>query len=328
VLIASGPDYASPLSLYRTPLADILPAAPTGRCSRAVQAACSPMQAGSIPSPAIFREVRDGDAVLGPLVPPHRYPGAHRRHGHVGPDDKPLIVLSRTRKAAWRLMLSDQGWLWTRGFEGGGPQTELLRRMAHWLMKEPDLEEEALTGRQEQGHSWSSAAPCPSESEPVTVTAPSGEETHGGASGGPPGLFQARLEVTEAGIHRLDDGTMTSVAAVGSPDSLETLDLHATADKLQPVVQESRGGIAWLGRHRRCRGRQTCRNWSKSSAGPRHGRSGLARVPEHRRLYGARHRGTAAVRPAAQPRASAGAAGRHCGIAKAIEAPRAAAPAP
>ena len=56
------------------------------------------------------------------------------------------------------MLLSDQGWLWARGFEGGGPQTELLRRLAHWLMKEPDLEEEALSGRQERTQSRHRAA--------------------------------------------------------------------------------------------------------------------------------------------------------------------------
>ena len=41
--------------------------------------------------------------------------------------------------------MSDQIWLWARGFEGGGPQAELLRRLAHWLMKEPELEAENLS---------------------------------------------------------------------------------------------------------------------------------------------------------------------------------------
>ena len=62
-----------------------------------------------------------------------------------GPDDKPLLVLDRVGKGRVAEILSDQGWLWARGFEGGGPQTELLRRLAHWLMKEPELEDERLS---------------------------------------------------------------------------------------------------------------------------------------------------------------------------------------
>jgi hypothetical protein len=85
------------------------------------------------------------------------------------------------------------------------------------------------------------------ESAPVTVTAPSGQETTVELQEMTPGLFQARMEVSEAGIHRSMTAPSHSVAAVGSADSLETLDLHASAEKLEPLVQESRGGIAWVG---------------------------------------------------------------------------------
>ena len=61
-----------------------------------------------------------------------------------GPDDKPLLVLSREGEGRVALLLSDHIWLWARGYEGGGPHLDLLRRLSHWLMKEPDLEEEAL----------------------------------------------------------------------------------------------------------------------------------------------------------------------------------------
>ena len=61
-----------------------------------------------------------------------------------GPDDKPLLVLSREGEGRVALLLSDHIWLWARGYEGGGPHLDLLRRLSHWLMKQPDLEEEAL----------------------------------------------------------------------------------------------------------------------------------------------------------------------------------------
>ena len=58
--------------------------------------------------------------------------------------DKPLLVLSREGEGRVALLLSDHIWLWARGYEGGGPHLDLLRRLSHWLMKQPDLEEEAL----------------------------------------------------------------------------------------------------------------------------------------------------------------------------------------
>ena len=53
----------------------------------------------------------------------------------------------REEKGRVALLLSDQAWLWARGYQGGGPHLDLLRRIAHWLMKEPALEEEALRAR-------------------------------------------------------------------------------------------------------------------------------------------------------------------------------------
>jgi hypothetical protein len=94
-----------------------------------------------------------------------------------GPGGKPLMLLARQQEGRVALLLSDQAWLWTRGFEGGGPQSELLRRFAHWLMKEPELEEEALSGRQDQGQLVIERRTMSEESAPVTVTGPSGQET-------------------------------------------------------------------------------------------------------------------------------------------------------
>ena len=61
-----------------------------------------------------------------------------------GDHGDPLLVLDRVGKGRVAQLLSDQMWFWARGFEGGGPQAELLRRLAYWLMKEPDLEENDL----------------------------------------------------------------------------------------------------------------------------------------------------------------------------------------
>jgi len=250
VLIAAGPDYASPLSLYRTPLGEILPAIPTGNVvaepfhpritdagrRHPVTSAFAAEYHDQDGEPRwgrwfrlIDAQVRDADTVL------------------EGPGGKPLMLLTRQQEGRVALLLSDQAWLWTRGYEGGGPQSELLRRFAHWLMKEPELEEEALNGRHEQGRIVVERRTMADDSAPVTVTAPSGRQTTVELQEVSPGLFQARLEVSEAGIHRLSDGNLSSVAAVGSLDSLETLDLHASADKLDSVVEESRGGIAWVG---------------------------------------------------------------------------------
>lgn len=249
VLIAAGPDYASPLSLYRTPLAEILPAIPTGNVTTGPfrpkltkeglrHPVTSSLAANNLDEDGeprwgrwfrlIDAEVRDGTTVM------------------EGPDGKPLMLLSRKDKGRVALLLSDQAWLWARGFEGGGPQSELLRRFAHWLMKEPELEEEALSARQEQRRLVIERRTMEDKPAPVTVTEPSGRKRPVELKETAPGRFEARIEVGEAGIHRLDDGKLSAAAAVGSPDPRETSELHATDAKLKPAVEETRGGVAWL----------------------------------------------------------------------------------
>ena len=159
VLIASGPDLAAEDGLYCTPLSDVMAAVPDRRCGReAVQAGAHRpgQEAPGDQGPAGFgRHGRRAGAAGSGWSTPMRQPGETVMSG---PDGKPLLVLSHQDKGRVAQLLSDQGWLWARGYEGGGPQTELLRRLAHWLMKEPDLEEEALD-RQAAGQQPGDRAP-------------------------------------------------------------------------------------------------------------------------------------------------------------------------
>jgi hypothetical protein len=144
------------------------------------------------------------------------------------------------------LLLSDHAWLWARGFEGGGPQAELLRRLAHWTMKEPELEEEALSGAQSGSDLVIERRTMAKEAAPVTVTAPSGKAETVTLSEAAPGVFRGRLPVSEAGIYRLADDKLTAVAAAGSADPRETAAVHATDAVLAPVLEATGGVARWL----------------------------------------------------------------------------------
>jgi hypothetical protein len=247
VLIASGPDLAADDGLYATPLSDIMAAVPNGNV---VEQPFKPMLTASgkkhpvtkdLPQSAgatpgwgrWFRLVdtdttKDGETVMS------------------GPDGKPLLVLSRQDQGRVAQLLSDQGWLWARGFEGGGPQTELLRRLAHWLMKEPDLEEEALNGKQQANNLVIERRTMADSAAPVEVTLPSGKTATVTLREVSPGRFQGSLPVTEAGLHRLSDGKLVSIAAAGNGDAREMSSLLATTAVLAPVAQATGGSTSWL----------------------------------------------------------------------------------
>ena len=248
VLVAAGPDYATPLSIYRTPLSDVLAAVPTGNVTT------GPFRP-RLSDPGRRHPVTRGLDGAGPVGGQpswgrwFRLIDTNANGGDVimdGPGDKPLMILSRQGKGRVASVLSDQLWLWTRGYDGGGPQAELLRRLAHWLMKEPDLEEEALTGQQHGKTLTITRQTMADKPASVTVTSPTGKEQTIDLAASEPGRFTARIAVSEAGIWRLGDGTLNAFAAVGSPDPRETASIAATDQLLKPIVNASGGAVKWL----------------------------------------------------------------------------------
>lgn len=248
LLEAVGPTFATPLSLYRTPLGRVLPVEPTGgifeegyRPRLTALGERHPVTAGlsggesSEEEPTWGRWFRhvDGDARQGAVV-------------MSGVRQRPLLILDRVGEGRVAQFMSDHMWLWSRGFEGGGPQNELLRRIAHWLMKEPDLEEEDLraavvAGRLEiQRRSLSESHPD------VEVTLPSGESVTLPLQLGAPGRASASIAAEEPGLYRVSDGTRTALAAAGALNPREFEDARSSAEPLAPLVEASDGGALRL----------------------------------------------------------------------------------
>ena len=139
--------------------------------------------------------------------------------------------------------LSDQTWLWARGFEGGGPHSHLLRRLAHWLMKEPELEEEALRAKVEGHELKIERQSLKDKIPPVQITSPSGKEETVSLAAAAPGLSQTQIKVSELGLYRLSDGELTALANVGPENPREFQDVVSTTEKLLPLA-EAAGGTA------------------------------------------------------------------------------------
>jgi hypothetical protein len=245
VLVAAGPDYAGPGSLSETPLASVLPAEPIGGV---IEQRFKPLVTDAGKRHPVTRKL-PGDGTVPDWSDWFRVVETETREGQTlmsGAQDRPLLVLSREEEGRVAVLLSDQAWLWARGFEGGGPHLDLLRRTAHWLMKEPDLEEEALRLRASGGLLTVERQTMEDTPPQVTLTLPSGATRPITLQQTEPGLFTASLETGEVGLHRAEDGTFTALVNVGTPNPREFQEVVSTPDRLQPVTDASGGSVRRL----------------------------------------------------------------------------------
>jgi hypothetical protein len=158
-----------------------------------------------------------------------------------GGDGKPLLVLSRQGEGRVALLLSDHIWLWARGYEGGGPHLDLLRRLSHWLMKQPDLEEEALR-LSVQGRNLAVLRQTMEEAvQPVTVTSPSGATRQLSLVAGEPGQWRGAVPVEELGLWQATDGKLKALINVGPTNPKEFSEVTSTTDVLTPLTQVTGG---------------------------------------------------------------------------------------
>ena len=162
-------------------------------------------------------------------------------------DGAPLLLLDRVGEGRVALLLSDQIWLWSRGHEGGGPQQELLRRIAHWTMKEPALEEDALRARIENDRLIVERQSVTDLTMPeAKVTSPSGVATELPLKPVRPGLWRGKMAAAEPGVWQVADGVHTVHAAALDTNPRELLDLRATMSVLQPELKASGGSAHFV----------------------------------------------------------------------------------
>jgi hypothetical protein len=255
LLVASGPEFAHvgpeftpDISISRTPLASVLPAQPTGEI---VTQGFKPIVTAEGFAHPVTRQLPGANSAT---APPSwgrwfRVIGATKIAGETvmsGPNDRPLLVLDKVKQGRVAELLSDHAWLWARGFEGGGPQAELLRRLAHWLMKEPELEEERLAATIAEGTIRIERRTMADSAKPVRLSYPSGKKLNLTLGKVEPGLWRATAKADELGLYRLTDGTLTAVAAAGPLNPKEVADMRATDRILAPIAEASGGSVHWL----------------------------------------------------------------------------------
>ena len=249
LLEAAGPEFAMPTSLYRTPLARVLPGRPTGEViERRIVPAVTDLGHRHPVTEALVPPA-DADADAAPWGPWYRQIAVEAPDGQVlmqGAGERPLLVLERVGEGRVAQLLSDHAWLWAKGIEGGGPHVTLLRRVLHWLMREPELEEERILAKADgddvviERHSLNDAPAT------VRVERPDGTTAEVALNPGDDGWQTGRVAADQPGFYRVTDGERGAYVE-GRPLPLaETADLRTTDARLADVAAATGGGVRWL----------------------------------------------------------------------------------
>ncbi len=247
LLLSVGPIYATQRSIYRSPLGAVLPAAPSGRVSEGgFKPRLSELGQRHPITADLPGSGGDGDPSWGRWFRLITSTVGKGETLMTGADNQPLLVVNRVGKGRVGQLLSDHLWLWNRGIDGGGPQAELVRRLAHWLMKEPDLEEEAIRAVSHGNRIEITRRTLADKFDPVSMTGPDGTTRPLAFRQVAPGRGLAVVSVDKPGVYRFDDGKLQTVAAVGSANPVEFADVRATTQRLKPLVDASGGGFVWL----------------------------------------------------------------------------------
>jgi hypothetical protein len=253
VLISAGPDYASADSIYRSPLGAILPGRPTARV----------YEEGYTPQITDLGQrhpVTEGLAAFSPTPPSEdgtptwgrwfRQIAVEPTQGSdvvmSGINDEPLLMVERVGDGRVALMASDHSWLWDRGYEGGGPQLELLRRLAHWMMKEPELEEEALWVEPNGLSMRIIRRTLEDTTGEVTIIHPDGTESVVTLEEVTPGRYELLWDAPEVGLYRLRDDETETVIALGPAAPREFEQTIASSDLVADLVASTNGGIVTM----------------------------------------------------------------------------------
>jgi len=246
LMVAVGPNFGQTGNLFTSPLGTILPGAPTSIVH----------EQGFKPK---VTELGERHPVTADL------PGASRtepswgrwfrhvdtepRRGQVlmsGVSERPLLLLDRVGDGRVAQIMSDHIWLWARGFEGGGPQAELLRRVAHWLMREPELEEEDLRAAVRGDRVEVTRRSIDATNRSVQMQLPSGQSVEVPMTETRPGRWVGTTPAAESGLYRMTDGTRSAITAVGALNPVEMADVRATEELVKTAAALTGGSVQWL----------------------------------------------------------------------------------
>ena len=249
LLVAAGDDFAGASSLFRTPLAPVLPASPTGRVIETPFKAKITADGNKHPVTVGLAGGAGDNPTWGRWFRQAEVQPTRGRTIMEGAEKAPLLVVDRKGKGRVALLTSDQAWLWARGYEGGGPHSDMLRRLSHWLMKEPELEEERLIASAHGMKLTVERRTMGDKVPPVKLSAPGGENGELTLALVAPGLWRTTVDVKLPGLYKAQSAngseTLTAVAHAGTLDAREMSEVVATDTKMKPLVEATGGGMFW-----------------------------------------------------------------------------------
>ena len=164
-----------------------------------------------------------------------------------GPDAAPLLVIDKIGKGRVAMLMSDQAWLWSKGFDGGGPYSEMFRRTAHWLMGEPDLDAEKLTATAENGLLAIERRTLEDRNQKVTVKKPDGTSERVTLSKTADGIYRGSVKSAGQGAYRLESGDVSTITAIGTLNPKEYAQLQPTTDILSSLSSNTGGSQHTIG---------------------------------------------------------------------------------
>ncbi len=249
LLVAAGDDFAGASSLFRTPLAPVLPASPTGRVIETPFKAKITADGKKHPVTVGLAGGAGDNPTWGRWFRQAEVQPTRGRTIMEGAEKAPLLVVDRKGKGRVALLTSDQAWLWARGFEGGGPHSDMLRRLSHWLMKEPELEEERLIASAHGMKLTVERRTMGDKVPSVKLSAPGGENSELALALAAPGIWRTTVDVKLPGLYKAQTAngaeTLTAVAHAGTLDAREMSEVVATDTKMKALVEATGGGMFW-----------------------------------------------------------------------------------
>jgi hypothetical protein len=253
LLVVSGEEFASDQSILKTSLEPVIPGVPAGRI---LDGAFKPALSTKGKTHPVTRDLSWKTDHKGDDFGWGRWlrmvdMEVQKDNVHVlmtGLNEKPLMALQRIEEGRSAHIASDQIWLWSRGYEGGGPHAIMLRNMVHWLMKEPSLDELALKLTVKDSHILVQKPDYDNPAAEIIVTAPDGTQETVILERTGDGWLSAHVQASALGIYGFEDPSTQKMhfAVMGDINPPELMEVIATSEKLDPVADATGGAMIWL----------------------------------------------------------------------------------